>query len=135
MKALSSGLAALLVVAATSAAQAGTNDFFGSSLGSTDPSTAGAVAPPPGAAAAASTLSNSGSDYTADEKRMQKKYKSNLASAQKLIAKGEMMMKSKDDKAAKKGKIFKEIGEKRLAELKANSPFPEVAEKPGKKVD
>lgn len=134
MKALSSGIAALLVAASASAAQAGSNDFFGSSLGTNDPSTAGAVAPPPGAAAASAALNNSG-DYTVDEKRMQKKYRSNLASAQKLIAKGEVMMKSKDDKISKKGKIFKEIGEKRVAELKANSPFPEIADKPGKKVD
>ncbi len=34
------------------------------------------------------------------------------------------MMKSPDQKESKKGKILKEIGEKRLAELEANNPIP-----------
>ena len=121
-------IALLVAIAMCAPAQAGTNDFFGSSIGgnSTDA--------PPGANAAAQQMA-AGGDYTMDEKRMQKKHRSNVASAQKLIAKGTSMMKSKDLKTSKKGKIFKEIGEKRLAELKANSPFPEIAEKGGKKVE
>jgi hypothetical protein len=109
----------------TGSSSPGANDFFGSSVGggSSSDNAAGTV------------TSNAGpTDYTADEKRMQKKYKANVRSAQALIAKGERMMKSKEEKLAKKGKIFKEIGEKRLAELKANSPFPELADRPGKRL-
>jgi hypothetical protein len=64
-------------------------------------------------------------DYTDDEKRMQRKYRGNIAHAKELISKGEGMMKSsgKDDKTFKKGKILKETGEKWLAELKANDPY------------
>ncbi len=68
-----------------------------------------------------------GTDFTGDEKRMQKKYKSNIAHANSLINRGAQMMKSSENNHSssvyKKGKIFKEIGEKRLAELKANNPF------------
>jgi hypothetical protein len=39
------------------------------------------------------------------------------------------MAHSGDDKVAKKGKVLKEIGEKALAELKSNNPFPELAAK------
>jgi hypothetical protein len=73
-------------------------------------------------------------DYTSDEKRVQKKFKSSLDHARKLIAKGESMMKSKAEKEAKKGKILKEIGERRLAELRANNPFPEIAGREPKKL-
>jgi len=67
-----------------------------------------------------------GSDFTGDEKRMQKKYKSNIANANNLITKGTEMMKSSNPNSPgyKKGKILKEIGEKSLANLKANNPFP-----------
>jgi len=76
-----------------------------------------------------------GGDYTSDEKRMQRKYKDNVKHAKDLIAKGESMMKScngnVNHKDYKKGKIYKEIGEKSLADLTANNPFPEL-EKPVK---
>ncbi len=68
-----------------------------------------------------------GADFTGDEKRMQKKYKANINNAKNLIEKGTQMMDSagKNISSAvyKKGKILKEIGEKSLAELKANNPF------------
>ncbi len=68
-----------------------------------------------------------GADFTGDEKRMQKKYKANVNNAKGLIEKGTQMMESagKNTTTAvyKKGKILKEIGEKALAELKANNPF------------
>jgi hypothetical protein len=68
------------------------------------------------------------SDYSDDEKRMRKKYRGNMNHAKDLIDKGNAMMKEgekkHDDKEYKKGKIFKEIGEKTLADLEANSPFP-----------
>lgn len=78
------------------------------------------------------------SDVTADEKRMQKKYKANMNHLKDLIAKGEAMMKSahdQNDKAYKKGRIFKEIGEKQLAEMQANNPFALDALDPDKKKD
>ncbi len=82
-----------------------------------------------------SSGSNSGGDYTSDEKRMQKKYKENVNHAKGLIEKGDSMMKTAkgntSHKDYKKGKIIKEIGERRLAELQANNPFPEP-EKPVK---
>lgn len=103
----------------------GSNDFFGSSV------PGGSNGQSPGAAAAEQQLNNGNpTDYTQDEKRMQKKYKANLQAAQDLIAKGEKMMKDAQkghhDKEMKKGKILKEIGEKRVAELKANCPMPEL---------
>jgi len=72
---------------------------------------------------------NNVSDFTGDEKRMQKKYKSNIANAEHLIVRGDGMMKAAGDNVNspvfKKGKILKEIGEKSLTDLKANSPFPD----------
>ena len=117
---------AVVVVLATAVtttlpALAGPNDFFGGNVGGANESAQGAQtlqAPP---------TSAPGGDYTVDEKRMQKKFKANVKDAMALIAKAEAMMKSSDTKLAKKGKIMKEIGEKRLAELRANNPFPEIA--------
>lgn len=97
------------------------NDFFGGNLPSSVPSAAN----PPATA-------SGGGDYTDDEKRMQKKYKSSIAHAKDLVGKGDSMMKKGEskhnDKMYKKGKILKEIGEKQLAELQANNPFPEDKE-------
>lgn len=118
-------------------AMAGPNDFFGSSI-----PTSGAADPSPSAAAAASVGSagatpseltppsaNGPQDYSTDEKRMQKKYRAMLKHCEMLVARGDKMMKDgkqrKDDKMYKKGKVLKEIGEKQLAEFKANSPLPE----------
>lgn len=125
-------------------AYAGTNDFFGgsgsSSSGGGTSAIGGVNDGAQGAGQVANQAGNGGAnppvgDYTQDEKRMQKKYKSNLNSAKKLISKGEGMMKSKNELIAKKGKIIKEIGEKRIADLKANSPFPEFAAREPKKVN
>lgn len=78
-------------------------------------------------------------DYTDDEKRMQKKYKEKIRHAKSLISKGERMMKDgqsgKDDKTFKRGKVIKEIGERQLAELTANNPFPEPEKIDKKKLD
>lgn len=67
-------------------------------------------------------------DFTDDEKRMQHKYRDSIKHAKDLISKGTSMMdhgkKSNNDKEFKKGKIFKEIGERQLGELNANNPFP-----------
>lgn len=105
--------------------QAGPNDFFGGQMPSA----------PPGVNAAQSASDKagaSGGDYSDDEKRMQKRYKSSIVHAKSLIAKGEAMMKKSesnhDDKIFKKGKIIKEIGEKQLGELQANNPFPNLKE-------
>jgi hypothetical protein len=71
-------------------------------------------------------MPGAGADSTSDEKRMQKKFKANMAHMKELIAKGENMMKNapnENDKAYKKGKVLKEIGEKNLADMQANSPF------------
>ena len=81
-------------------------------------------------------MPNAGGDYTQDEKTLQKKYKARLAHDQEMIARGEHMMKgaAPTSKEYKKGKIIKEIGERDAADLKANSPFPEMPGK-GKKKD
>jgi len=67
-------------------------------------------------------------DFTADEKVMQARFRGRVANAHKNIDKGEKMMQScgNDHNKAeyKKGKVMKEIGEKDLADLKSNSPFP-----------
>jgi hypothetical protein len=75
-----------------------------------------------------------GGDYTQDEKRMQNKFKEKVAHAKDLINRGDHMMKAAgnaNSKDYKKGKIFKEIGERDLAELEANNPFPKP-DKPDK---
>jgi hypothetical protein len=80
------------------------------------------------------TPAPAGGDYTTDEKRMQKKYHGNLRHAQDLIKQGDQMMKeagfNKSDKNYKKGLVLKQVGEKSLAELKANNPFDVDKEKP-----
>jgi hypothetical protein len=134
MQARSFAIALSIAVAAglNLSAYAGPNDFFGSQLGSgPDPSTThsgdGAAAPSTPALGSSAPSGPPAGDYTVDEKRVQKKYKDNVKRAQKLIQKGESMMKSADDKTSKKGRVLKEIGEKAVAELKANNPFPELA--------
>jgi hypothetical protein len=123
MKAFAVALGLTVAFAAGSGAIAGTNDFFGSNVGSSaDGSGQGSAAAPMTAPTSAPP-----GDYTIDEKRMQKKYKANLKDAKALVAKAEKMAKASDQKIAKKGKILKEIGEKRLAELQQNNPFPELA--------
>lgn len=135
-------VASAIAFGAVAPAFAGPNDFFGGSApinvgnagaapGQVDPAAA-----PPGAATAAQQLGampGGNPEFTDDEKRMRKKYKSNIASAQRLILKAVAMVKlgekTNDQKAVKKGKILQDIGERRLAELKANSPFPELAAK------
>lgn len=134
-------LGLIAIIAATSPALAQGN-FFGGGGASTPPGAVGNVegegdnqtskSSAPGMA----TGNTQGGDYTADEKRMQNKYKSNVKHAKSLISKGESMMKAANGNTNhrdyKKGKIYKEIGEKSLADLQANNPFPE-AEKPVKK--
>jgi len=120
--------AALALVAIAQPALAGPNDFFGGSVPSSSPpgsdplaGPAANIAPPPGV------------DFSEDEKHMQKRYKSRMQHAKDLIAKGSRMMKDgqskHDDKVFKKGEIIKKIGEKDLAELQANNPFPEQPRK------
>lgn len=90
----------------------------------------------PGTSAAESALNQAGADpsnfkagdFTDDEKRMQHKYRDSIKHAKDLIEKGTAMMdhgkKTGNDKEFKKGKIFKEIGERQFGELNANNPFP-----------
>lgn len=150
---IATSIAIVVVAGINMKAYAGANDFFGSALGSAGAAASGPVGGSPetqqggaaivnqtqgvGAAGASGSGINTnapGGDYTSDEKRVQKKYRANVRQAQQLIAKGEGMMKSKDEKDAKKGRILKEIGEKRLAELKASNPFPEIAGREPKKL-
>ncbi|HEY9790717.1 MAG TPA: hypothetical protein V6D22_09985 [Candidatus Obscuribacterales bacterium] len=108
------------------------NNFFGSypTGGTPDPSATGATPSGPTSVTGASSPSGPpAGDFSSDEKRVQKKYRSNVHHAQDLINKGSSMMKSHDNKVAKKGKVLKEIGEKALADLKANNPFPDLATK------
>lgn len=107
------------------------NNFFGTSV----PGQGDITQPPPGASAAANQVTGGNAEWTDDEKRMRKKYNANISSAKKLVAKAVAMIKvgetKNDDKVVKKGKILKDIGERRLAELKASSPYPELAGKAG----
>jgi hypothetical protein len=80
----------------------------------------------PAPSATSGSVPSSGMDNTADEKRMQRKYKANLAHMRDLVDKGSAMMKqakNPNDKMYKKGKILKEMGEKHLADMQANNPF------------
>lgn len=141
-------LGALAIVVAMTTPALAQGNFFGNN-GITPPGAVGNVdgddngnsssnsskssssSPSPGMASG----NSNGGDYTSDEKRMQNKYKDNVKHAKALIAKGESMMKNANGnvnhKEYKKGKIYKEIGEKSLADLTSNNPFPEV-EKPVK---
>lgn len=143
-------LAALAVVVSTTTPVLAQGNFFGSG-GATPPGAVGNVdgdetgnSSSSSNSMKSSNSSNSpgmasgptGGDYTSDEKRMQRKYKDNVKHAKDLIAKGESMMKScngnVNHKDYKKGKIYKEIGEKSLADLTANNPFPELEKQPVK---
>lgn len=140
------------------AAFAGPNDFFGSGqilpgaiggLRDDDDNTAsksstglgmtssGGASMPRATASSPGGYMGGGNDFTDDEKRMRRKFTARMAHDKELIAKGESMMKrapNQDDKAYKKGKVLKEIGEKDLADCQANNPMPEeTAEKPEKK--
>ncbi|MBS1992798.1 MAG: hypothetical protein JSS86_24305 [Cyanobacteria bacterium SZAS LIN-2] len=105
------------------------NDFFGSNLPNQqlkspdDSSTTKAASPSSGLVPAPTSNGASPTDFTADEKRVQKKIKEMDKHIRGLIEKGDRMMKDgqarKDDKMFKKGKILKDIGEKQLAERKA----------------
>jgi hypothetical protein len=77
-------------------------------------------------------------DFTEDEKRVQKKWQDRIAGDHRLIDRGEKMMRgaknNPKDKDYQKGKVMKSIGEKDLAEMKSNSPFPSsTIEADGKK--
>ena len=118
--------AALTLAMMAQPALAGPNDFFGGSVPSSGPAgdplagPAANIAPPPGV------------DFSDDEKRMQKRYKARMQHAKDLISKGTRMMKDGEskhnNKIFKKGEIFKKIGEKDLAELQANNPFPATSQ-------
>lgn len=111
-------LSGALVISGSSIAYAGPNDFFGGV-----PGAAGGA----DAAASAAPMAPPSGDYSEDEKRMQKKYKQSIVHAKDLIEKGEIMLKKgqnkRDNRMIKKGQIFKEIGEKQLADLQNNNPF------------
>jgi hypothetical protein len=122
--AVASAFAALVVLASAACAQGGANSFFGANGGAPQQTAAQQTTNP---YADPSVVKG---DFTADEKRMQKKYVESIAHAKALIARGAKMMadgsKRGQDKLAKKGKVFKEIGEKRLAELQANNPLGDL---------
>lgn len=122
-------------IAPSLAQGSGTNSFFGNAMPGTSGPNPAPDEPPGTPGLNAPKLPAAGGDYTDDEKRMQKKFKSRLAHDQDMISKGEHMMKGSNptSKEYKKGKILKEIGERDAAELKANSPFPELPNKGKKK--
>ena len=115
----------------------GGNNFFGASPGAPNTAGGGSSDSPedsnPNAVLPGLNSTNPntnppvGTDFSGDEKRMQRKYKDNLNSAKRLIDRGTHMMSSSgknvNDPNYKKGKILKETGEKWLVQLKANSPF------------
>jgi hypothetical protein len=122
-----------MVIAALGAglpAFAGSNDFFGSQVPESSP-----VNTPKQTSNPYADPTVPQGDFTADEKRMQKKYKASITHCKGLIAKGTKMMESgqrgKNDKEFKKGKILKEIGEKQLAELAANNPLADILDDKG----
>ena len=126
---LTTAVLVLLVAGQCAANAQQTNDFFSGNNSI------------PGTNAAESALNNAAGDvggvkpgdFSDDEKRMQHKYRDSIKHAKDLISKGSSMMergqKEHNDKTYKKGKIFKEIGERQLAELNANNPFPPPPEK------
>ncbi|MBI5174449.1 MAG: hypothetical protein SFV17_16950 [Candidatus Obscuribacter sp.] len=123
-----------LISSSFNATLAGPNDFFGSSIptvgGAADPGSSGAASSSASELTPQSPSTSGQSDYTDDEKRMQKKYKFALKHAQALIARADKMIKDgesrKDNKMLKKGQILKGIGERTLENLKASNPLPEA---------
>ncbi|MBX9940461.1 MAG: hypothetical protein K2Y32_14475 [Candidatus Obscuribacterales bacterium] len=118
-----------LVSIAVNPAYCGTNDFFGNSIPTVgDPS--GSTRPAASSSSSPSEISSSpsASEFTDDEKRMQKKYKLAIKHAQTLIAKADKMIKDgearKDNKLLKKGQVLKGVGERALENLKTNNPLP-----------
>jgi hypothetical protein len=124
------------------------NDFFGQgvpvqanqlSTPSGDSKPAATASPSSGLVPAPTSNGASPTDFTADEKRVQKKNKANAKHIQDLINEGDHMMKvgqaKGDDKMYKKGKIKKEIGEHNLADLKASDAdiLAQKADEPKKK--
>jgi|AGTN01.2.fsa_nt_gi hypothetical protein len=123
--AIASAFAALVVLASAASAQSNSaNSFFGAG-GSGGADAGGTQTTNPYA-----DPSVPKGDFTADEKRMQKKYVESISHARGLISKGEKMIqdgtKRGEDKMAKKGKVLKMIGEKTLAELQANNPLGDL---------
>jgi hypothetical protein len=123
-----------ILISSNLGAYAQGNNFFGTTAGAPaatpaaeDDSTPNAVLP--GLNETNPNNAAMGTDFSGDEKRMQKKYKANINSAKKLIVKGEGMInsssKNTNNAEYKKGKILKETGEKWLLQLKGNNPFPE----------
>jgi hypothetical protein len=70
-------------------------------------------------------------DFTPDEKRIRKKYNAALANAQGVINRATNIMAKNPpgSKEYRHAQISKEVGEKSLAELKANDPYPDSKEK------
>lgn len=118
-------------------AMAGPNDFFGSSgtptVGADDsksPSGSAASSASGSPSEATPTPARSAtSDFTADEKQMQKHYKERVKHAQELIARADKMMKDKNSKMFKRGQVLKAIAEKDLENLKSNNPIPDAHKK------
>src|SRR5688572_19511155 len=108
-KSVAALISVLFVAGLNMQANAGANDFFGSSMGGAP---SGPIGGSPDTQQGGASVGNGmpsvpAGDYTGDEKRVQKKYKSAISHARKLIAKGESMMKSKGERDVKKGKILK----------------------------
>ena len=146
LAALCMSLTGLLVLASAPAlAQSSSdkvNDFFGaspnaqitppaSSSSSSSSTASPSASPSSGLVPAPTSNGASPTDFTADEKRMQKKNKAMVKHIQSLIEEGDRMMKAglakKDDKMYKKGKIKKEIGERNQADMKASAAQAEAA--------
>ena len=99
---------------------AGPNDFFGTAVPS------GTTAQPQEANPYADTPMPEG-DFSEDERRMQKRFKSKVKHAKNLVAKGKKLIetgkKKNNKKMITKGKIFLDIGERELKQLAANNPL------------
>ncbi len=103
----------------------------GMPIGTGMPGSPGSLTDPGGPANGALNMQNSAgaspSEYTEDEKRMQKKHKEFMNRAKKLVAQGDKMMKDgkahNNSKQFKKGRVLKDIGEKQLETLKASDPL------------
>lgn len=116
-----------LAISLPAAFAQGSNDFFNSSPSAGTGGGSNIERPPGVQAAEQQALQAAHGEYTQDEKRMQKKFKANLRAAQDLVTKGEKMLKDaekkNDAKMKKKGMILKEVGEKRVKELKESDPM------------
>ena len=115
---------------------AGPNDFFGTAVPAGSASDASAGQQTEQNPYAETPMPEG--DFSEDERRMQKKFKTRVKHAKSLIEKGKKLIETGEKKNKKKlisrGKIFVDIGERELKQLAENNPLSNLLT-PQQKID